>query len=175
MKMVVGLGNPGKQYEKTYHNIGFMVLDALNAYMGGKWKKKGDSQISSVFFAGQKVLLVKPLTFMNLSGEAVLKLKNKFKLNCENILVVLDEVDLPVGKLRFKSSGSAGTHNGLKSVVNLLKTNVFPRLRIGIGKNEVMDLASFVLSKITKQDSVILQEAVLESVDFIVSNFLNKG
>jgi PTH1 family peptidyl-tRNA hydrolase len=172
MKMIVGLGNPGKQYEKTYHNIGFIVMDALNKYLGGKWKKKENSIVSEVFFAGQKILLVKPQTFMNLSGEAVLKLTNKFKIDLQDALIVLDDIDLPVGTLRFKQSGSGGTHNGLKNILLLLKTNDVPRLRIGISKNENMDLADFVLSKITKQDNVILQEAVLKSVDFIVSEIL---
>lgn len=174
MKVIVGLGNPGKEYEKTYHNIGFLTLDALAAALGAKFSKKmANSQVAEVFFKGQKVILAKPQTYMNLSGQAVLELKNKFKLNDEDFLIILDDIDLPVGKVRFRQEGSAGTHNGLRNIVTLLKTNIIPRLRIGIGKDERMDLADFVLSKIKENDKILLEQAILESVDFITDEFLN--
>lgn len=175
MKVIVGLGNPGKQYEKTYHNIGFLTLDALAKTLGGSFSKKiGKSVVSEVFYLGQKVLLVKPQTFMNLSGEAVLAIKNKFKVQDKDFLVLLDDIDLPVGKLRFRLEGSAGTHNGLKNILLLLKNHQIPRLRIGIGNDDRMDLADFVLSKIKTEDELLLQKAILEAVDFVIENFLNE-
>lgn len=174
MKVIVGLGNPGKEYEKTYHNIGFLTLDAAASALGAKFSKKmANSLVAEVFYLGQKVLLVKPQTYMNLSGQAVLAIKSKFKLEDKDFLVVLDDIDLPVGKVRFRQEGSAGTHNGLRSIINLLKSNQIPRLRIGIGKDERMDLADFVLSKIKNDDMKLLEQATIEAVDFIVEDFLN--
>ncbi len=174
MKVIVGLGNPGKHYEKTYHNIGFLTLDALAKALGAKFSKKmGKSEVAEVFYLGQKVLLVKPQTFMNLSGEAVLAIKSKFKLEDKDFLVVLDDIDLPIGKIRYRTEGSGGTHNGLKNIIALLKNNQISRLRLGVGKDDRMDLADFVLSKIKDSDMVELEKAILESVDFIMEEFLS--
>lgn len=173
MILIVGLGNPEKKYDNTYHNIGFLTIDALNSAMGGKWNKKyGKAVVSEVRFMGEKIILAKPQTYMNLSGESVLAIKNKFKIENENILIVLDDVDLPVGKLRYRQNGSAGTHNGLKSIVQMLSSTDFPRLRIGIGNDEKMDLADYVLSKITNENMQTLQQAILQAVDFIENEYL---
>lgn len=175
MILIVGLGNPDKKYENTYHNIGFLTIDALNVALGGAWNKKyGNAVVSEVRFEDEKIILAKPQTYMNLSGESVLAIKNKFKIENENILILLDDVDLPVGKMRFRASGSAGTHNGLKSIVNLLSSTEFPRLRIGIGKNENMDLADYVLSKINSENMSVLQEVILQAVDYIENQFLKE-
>lgn len=175
MILIVGLGNPDKKYENTYHNIGFMAIDALNASLGGLWNKKyGNAVVSEVRFDEEKVILAKPQTYMNLSGESVLAIKNKFKIENQNILVLLDDIDLPIGKMRFRANGSAGTHNGLRSIVSLLSSTEFPRLRIGIGRDEKMDLADYVLSKINDENRAVLQQVILQAVDYIENQFLNK-
>jgi PTH1 family peptidyl-tRNA hydrolase len=174
MKLIVGLGNPGKEYEKTYHNIGFLTLDALCAALGGKWNKKyGNAIVCEVKVGQEKIILAKPQTFMNLSGQSVVQIKNKFKIDTKDILVILDDVDLPKGSIRFRQSGSAGTHNGLKNIVQLLGTQDFARLRIGIDKPQSnMDLADYVLSKINDNHMQIVQQSILEAVDFILYNFI---
>lgn len=173
MKVIIGLGNPEKKYEETYHNIGFLTLDALAKSFGVKFlKKKFNSLVAEVFYNGQKVLLVKPQTYMNLSGKALLAIKNKYKVENQNFLIVLDDIDLPLGKIRFKTEGSGGTHNGLKSIIEVSKNNQIPRLRIGIGRDEKMDLSDFVLSKIKQSERDVLEKAILESVDFISEKFL---
>jgi len=175
MILIVGLGNPDKKYDKTYHNIGFLTIDALNNSLGGVWNKKyGNAVVSEVRLGNEKVILAKPQTYMNLSGESVLAIKNKFKIENENILVLLDDVDLPIGKMRYRNSGSAGTHNGLKNIVSLLSSTDFSRLRIGIGKDENMDLADYVLSKINDENMVVLQQVILQAVDYIENQFLKE-
>lgn len=171
--LIVGLGNPDKKYENTYHNIGFLTIDALCASLGGTWNKKyANAIVSEVKVNGQKVILAKPQTYMNLSGESVAQIKSKFKIENENILIILDDIDLPKGQMRFRQTGSAGTHNGLRNIVQMLSSTSFPRLRIGIGKHPTMDLADYVLSKIDEQDMAIFQETILKAVDFINNDFL---
>ncbi len=132
IRMVVGLGNPGKQYEKTRHNIGFEILDILAADRNWSWEveKKWKALVAR---QGSDLVLVKPQTFMNLSGEAVAKIARFFKVEPSEVLVVYDDVDLPLGKLRFRKSGSAGGHNGIKSIIQCLGGDGFPRLKFGIG------------------------------------------
>ncbi len=165
MVIVVGLGNPEKSYEGTFHNIGFEVVDAF--------AKKHDIQISKNKFKalvgegvidGEKVMLVKPLTYMNLSGESVVLAKEKNK--DARILVVVDDIDLPRGEVRYRERGSAGTHNGLRSIVAHIGQE-FERLKVGIGRDISMDLADFVLSKFDRQEfDPIIEKAVqkLESL-----------
>lgn len=175
MILIVGLGNPDKKYDNTYHNIGFLTIDALNTSLGGVWNKKyGNAIVSEVRFNNEKIILAKPQTYMNLSGESVLAIKNKLKIENENILILLDDVDLPIGKMRFRVSGSAGTHNGLKSIVSLLSSTDFARLRIGIGNDEKMDLADYVLSKISSENMTVLQQVILQAVDYIENQFLKE-
>ena len=134
MKLVVGLGNPGAAYERTRHNVGFRVVDKLAAKLGWKWtERRARAILASGTLGPEKVILVKPLTFMNLSGEAVGELVRWYKLQPEDVLVVYDELDLPIGKIRLKSKGSAAGHNGLRDIIAHLHTEAFPRLRIGIG------------------------------------------
>lgn len=173
MILIVGLGNPDKKYEKTYHNIGFLSLDAINAALGGSFSKSyGKSLISEVFYMGEKIILAKPKTYMNLSGEAVVAIKNKFKIDNQDILIILDDIDLPVGKTRYRNSGSAGTHNGLKSIISLVGDNNIPRLRIGIGNNKNMELADYVLSQIKDEDMPALQDSILQAADFVLHEFI---
>lgn len=148
MKLVIGLGNPGFQYERTRHNVGFRTVDKLAAKLGWKWSEhRSRAILASGTIGNEKVLLAKPLTFMNLSGEAVSGLMRWYKLQPEDILVVCDDLDLPVGKVRLRSKGSAGGQKGLANIISHLHTDQFPRLRVGIGRptNSRMDSTDYVL------------------------------
>jgi PTH1 family peptidyl-tRNA hydrolase len=170
VKLIVGLGNPGREYAATRHNIGFMVVDRLAHKLGLTVEKKkfnallGQGQISS-----EKVLLAKPQTYMNLSGEAVTALLNWYKLGPADLIVVFDDLDLPPGKLRIRPEGSSGGHKGMESIILALGTDGFPRLRIGVGRPETPDFdsANYVLSRLTAGDVKIFEEAVNLAVDAI--------
>ena len=170
MYAIVGLGNPGKDYVNTRHNVGFEVVDLLaqrNNILINKIKFKsvyGEGRIGN-----EKVLIVKPQTFMNNSGITVLDIYNYYKMPVENILVVLDDVDIQFGTIRIKVKGSGGTHNGLKSIIYQLQRDDFPRVKVGIGKpdNENMDLADFVLGKFSKDDRQVIQPAVEKTCEAI--------
>ena len=164
MKMIFGLGNPEMQFKDTPHNMGFWVVDKLNDEIGGKFgKKKMQGLCSETVIENEKVMLIKPQTYMNSSGECVIKYVKKFKIPLENILVISDDIDLPAGSIRFRQKGSAGTHNGLKSVVFSLKTTDFPRLRIGVGKPpEHIELSDFVLSKLSPERKASIDAAYEE-------------
>lgn len=134
MKLIVGLGNPGREYEHTRHNIGFRVVDKLAAQEGWKWNERRSRAILASGNLGlEKVVLAKPITYMNLSGEAVGELARWYKVHPEDMLIVYDELDLPVGKVRLRPNGSAAGHNGMKSILRYLHTDAIPRLRVGIG------------------------------------------
>ncbi len=148
MKIIVGLGNPGKQYESTAHNIGFYAVDKLAEELEVKFSKKGFKSVYGEGKCGkEKVMLVKPQTYMNLSGEAVLMLKQKFK--DAQILVVVDDIDTEIGKVKYKQHGSGGTHNGLRNIVAFIGED-FERLKLGVGKPEG-DLKDFVLARLSQQ------------------------
>ncbi len=163
-KIIFGLGNPEKEFDSTPHNCGFFAVDKLCSNFGGNFsKKKMNGLFAEIIVDGQKVLLVKPLTYMNNSGECVVKYVKKFKIPLENVLVILDDIDLPLGQVRFRQKGSAGTHNGLKSVVSCLNSTEFPRLRIGVGKPpEHMDLADFVLKKFDSTQKTAIENSYKE-------------
>ena len=161
MYLITGLGNPEKKYDNTRHNIGFNVINKIS--------DKCDIKISHSKFSGlygmgaiynAKVILLKPQTYMNLSGNAIIQFKNFYKISNDNIIVIYDDVDLEVGSIRIKKQGSAGTHNGMRSVVENLGTEEFIRIRIGIGKpHENEDIADYVLRSVPKEE----QEAINES------------
>ena len=155
MKLIVGLGNPEKKYERTRHNVGFLVIDALvesdrNTLVGGR----GPFQINRKPFQGGKVVVAKPTVFMNESGKAVQSLLDHFQITPEDSLIVVDDVNLPLGKIRFRSSGSAGGHHGLESIIQVLGTSRFSRLRIGVGLGDLSgsDLTNYVLSDFSKEE-----------------------
>ena len=150
--LIVGLGNPGKEYEDTFHNCGFRVLDALAEKVGKKPSKIECSALTCVTqIGGQKVVLAKPLTYMNNSGEAVKGLLTKYGMKPQDMIVIYDDIDIPRYTVRVRLSGSAGTHNGMKSVISHLGTSEFPRVRIGTGPvPENTDLISYVLADIPK-------------------------
>ncbi len=161
MIIIVGLGNPGKEYENTYHNMGFLAIDRLSKFFDIKISKTGlKSKYGEGNFAGQKIILVKPQTYMNNSGESVVLWKNKFK--DADILVLVDDIDLPRGTVRYRERGSAGTHNGLRSIVSYIGQE-FERVKIGIGREEG-DLANYVLSKI---DPSFVEESMDKMVEIV--------
>lgn len=176
MKIIVGLGNPGKEYENTKHNLGFMFLDFLNKnYLGGEFKTFKNSKIIEGNIDNEKVILAKPQTYMNLSGDAVIKLKNWYKVDNKDILVIYDDFDIPFESVRYRESGSAGTHNGMKDIVNKLATKDIPRLRIGTGglKKENQEIISFVLSKFSK-DEINKLDTIFEKAYPKFKEFLDK-
>lgn len=169
MKIIVGLGNPGKPYEHTRHNIGFDVIDAL--------AKKWDAPLTNSKFNGMyatvhrpegKVLLVKPLTYMNLSGECVGPLMDYFDIDVEDLIVIYDDLDLETGKLRLRQKGSAGGHNGIKSLIHHLGTQEFNRIRVGVNRPPAgMKVADYVLSKFSKEEQVVIGDAIDKSVNAV--------
>jgi PTH1 family peptidyl-tRNA hydrolase len=166
-KLIVGLGNPGQRYFGTRHNIGFDVLDAIAGRQGVEWESapRGIEALVSNAKAGG-MLLAKPLTFMNLSGQAVGDLLRFYKSDLSDLLVVVDDVHLEVGRLRARPGGSAGGHNGLKSVIGLLGSDEFARLRVGVGRGEARrDLADHVLAKFDPHERTIVAEAVGRAAD----------
>ncbi len=148
MHIIVGLGNPGKEYARTRHNVGFDVIDVLSEKLNIPVTKLNlHGQIGEGFIGGEKVILVKPQTYMNASGQCVVDIVNWYKPEMDRLLLIYDDIDLPLGKLRLRGNGSAGTHNGMRSVIGLLGRQDFPRLRVGVGKKpEGWDLADWVLS-----------------------------
>lgn len=160
MLLIVGLGNFGKPYINTYHNIGFMCVDMLSNKLGIKLDKKSkEAKYYEGVIENQKVIIAQPLKYMNLSGDAVLKLMQKFKVKPEEALIIYDDLDLPAGKTRYRTSGSGGTHKGMKHIVGLLGEDI-PRIRIGFGRKEKQTLTEQVLSKITKEDKPLILDAV---------------
>jgi PTH1 family peptidyl-tRNA hydrolase len=166
MKIILGLGNPGPEYKKTRHNSGFMALDhfsEINKFPQFKPEKKFSAEISTNIIDNEKVILAKPTTFMNLSGYAALQLRDFYKVSFSDIWVVYDDLDLQFGKIRIRPSGSAGTHNGLKSIIQILNTTDIPRFRIGIESRgsfteQQINTNSFVLSAYRNEELPTLNE-----------------
>jgi len=164
MRLIVGLGNPGAKYDKTKHNVGFWVIDELARRSENPIEKKQCQAILiQCIINGEKVLLAKPQTFMNLSGHAVSEIINYYHDRLDDILVIHDDLDLPVGKLRFKSGGSAGGHNGIKSIIAQLGSNDFDHLKIGIGK--VGNAVDYVLTPFFGENVQIINDAVIKAAD----------
>ncbi|MBR3925918.1 MAG: aminoacyl-tRNA hydrolase [Akkermansia sp.] len=158
VKIIVGLGNPGREYAETRHNVGFMVLDLLAAHFGAEWKV--DKARKAELAAGPGVLLVKPQTYMNSSGESVGPLMRYYKWEPEQVFVIYDDISFPVGALRLRAGGSAGGHNGMKSLIAHLGTEKFPRLRVGISAPGCKQMVSHVLGKFAPDERPLLQEAL---------------
>lgn len=171
MKLIVGLGNIGEKYAKTNHNVGFMVLDSLSQKLGFSFKNRGCDSDYAEFKAGdEKFIIAKPRTYMNDSGRAVKSLMKKFDIDIQDVLVVCDDIDLEPGRIRIRKSGSAGTHNGLKSIIYETQSQDFLRVRVGIGnQNEHQDLADFVLSNMKMTDS---QKLGLEKAEDAVQDYI---
>ncbi len=170
MKLIIGLGNPGQEYERTRHNIGFRVVDKLAAQEGWKWNERRSRAVLAGGNLGlEKVMLVKPITYMNLSGEAVGELARWFKVRPEDMLVIYDELDLPVGKVRLRTNGSAAGHNGMKSIIHHLHTDAIPRLRVGVGHptNASIQGKDHVLSIPPIDESILIARAEDRAVEAI--------
>lgn len=169
MKLIAGLGNPGSQYENTRHNIGFMVVDAIaQRYGSSVRRKKFNALVEEIHVENRKLLLVKPQQYMNRSGHAIATAAGFYKLNPADVLIVTDDMALEVGRLRLRAKGSAGGHNGLKDIIARLGTNVFPRLRVGIGDSGPVDAADYVLSRFCDEERSLIDTAVHSAVDAIL-------
>ena len=173
MYLIVGLGNPDKQYEKTFHNMGFIAVGDAAELLNVKFKKKEcEAMVAEAFVGGEKVILARPLTYMNNSGRAVKQLMAKYKIEPQNLLVIYDDYDLPKGKIRIRASGSAGTHNGMRSIIGETGIKDFPRIRVGIKDEEVnIPIINYVLSEIRKEDYELFASALHKAgeaaVDFV--------
>lgn len=165
--LLVGLGNPGPRYRGTFHNVGFEVVDEIARRHGALFgSSPADALVARIRRAGGDVLLAKPLTFMNLSGRAVGDLQRFYKVEPEALLVIADDVNLPSGRLRLRARGSAGGHNGLKSIIGGLGTDAFPRLRVGVGRGDPRrDLADHVLGRVPAEERELLRQAVELAAD----------
>ena len=174
MYIIAGLGNPGKKYENTRHNIGFITLDFLAERHDIKINKiKHKALVGEGRISGQKVLLVKPQTYMNLSGESLREVMDYYKVDIEDMIVIYDDIDLPAGTVRIRKKGSAGTHNGMRSIVQHLGQD-FPRIRMGIGNERKGDLVDFVLGGFSKEDREVLEPAV-ERAALAVETYVGEG
>ena len=179
--LIVGLGNPGEKYENTRHNVGFQVIDELAERQGRPVQRLKFKALTDLLtISGEKVLVMKPVTYMNLSGEAVRPAADFYKLPPERILVISDDVALAAGRLRIRAKGSAGGHNGLKSIIQHLGTDQFPRIRVGVGEkpHPDYDLADWVLGRPQGEDKKAIDGAVkraADAVECILSQGLERG
>lgn len=168
MKLVVGLGNPGRQYENTRHNIGFRVLDK---YLGNvKWSKKFNGEYYETNINGEKYIFLKPQSFMNLSGGVVSSFAKFYKLDYKDILVIQDDLDLEVGKLKLKANSSAGGHNGIKDIIKALNTDAFSRIKVGVSHDRSIDTKDYVLGNMTKSELEKI-DANMDKIFNLIENF----
>jgi len=175
MKMIVGRGNPGRQYAATRHNIGFVVVDRLADRLGISVSKlQHKALVGEARLATDKVLLVKPQTYMNNSGEAVAALVRYYRVEPADLLVIYDDMDLPVGKIRLRTKGGAGTHNGMRSIIDWLGTEEFARLRVGIDRPSTGDWADYVLAPFQEEELTALRQA-LEAAEEAALTFVRAG
>jgi aminoacyl-tRNA hydrolase len=180
MYVIVGLGNPGLQYENTRHNVGFLTIDYLAKKHNIPVKKlKFKSLYGQGEISGQKVMLVKPQTYMNNSGEAVREIKNYFKFDEDELIVIVDDIDIDFGRIRLKKKGSAGTHNGMKSIIYQIQNDKFPRIKIAVGKKpDYMDLANFVLSGFNEKEADIIRQEIImsaEAIEMLLATNIDKA
>lgn len=172
MKLIVGLGNPGNDYAKTRHNVGFMLLDN---YLGDvNWKKKFNGMYYDTIVNGEKVVFLKPLTFMNLSGDSVVEFVNYYNIDTDDVLVIQDDLDLPFLKFRLKYRSSSGGHNGIKSIINRLGTDAIPRLKIGIAHDRSIDTKDYVLGSLSKKELDDFSSNCNNYIE-IIDTFIDKG
>ena len=167
MYLIAGLGNPTREYEKTRHNVGFEAIDILADKAGTTvTEKKHKALYGKGYIGGQKVILAKPQTYMNLSGESIREIADFYKIEPENIIILCDDINLSEGQLRIRLKGSAGGHNGLKNIISHLGTQEFPRIRIGVGeKPRGMDLSDYVLGRFPKEQQAVMEEAYRDAAE----------
>jgi len=170
MHIIVGLGNPGKRYENTRHNAGFITIDRIAEKYGIHVNKiKHKALVGEGIISGQKVLLVKPQTYMNLSGESIREIISYYKIEMENLVVIYDDIDIPLGQLRIRKQGSAGTHNGMKSIIYQIQSDAFPRIRIGIGNDRRGGLIGHVIGGFKKEEKKEIEDAVERAANATVA------
>lgn len=169
LRAVVGLGNPGPEYEDTRHNLGFRIVDQLaERWKAGRWRRSGERLQARATVAGREIALVKPITWMNRSGIAIRALRDSLECQPEEILVCYDELALPLGRIRLRPNGSHGGHNGMRSIIDRLGTTEFPRLRVGIGpEGQVDDASDFVLSPFRRKERPLADEGVVRAADAV--------
>lgn len=174
MKLIVGLGNPGKEYEYTRHNAGFIAIDlfASKNDIEFKLEPKFKGMIGIKSFNGEKVILLKPMTYMNLSGEAVIAVMNFYKIDIEDIIVISDDLDSNLGRIRLRANGSAGGHNGHKNIISHIHSEGYKRIKIGIGRDSNISVVDWVLKKLTQDELAIINEAA-EKVSNALLDFSN--
>ena len=177
MKLIIGLGNPEKQYETTFHNMGFLAVGEAADKLGVKFKKKEcEASVAEANLGGEKVILARPVTYMNASGRAVKQLIAKYKVAPEDMVVIYDDYDLPKGKIRIRASGSAGTHNGMRSIIGEIGTGTFPRIRIGIRDEDVkIPIINYVLANIRKEDYPLFADACSAAADAAIAFARGEG
>lgn len=169
MKLIVGLGNPGSKYQKTRHNIGFMVIDEMLKKLGetARLDQKFVAEVACATINGQKVCFAKPSTYMNLSGEAIQKIMTYYDISLEDVLIFVDDVNLETGKLRLREMGGHGGHNGLRNIIGLLHSETFKRVRIGVDNQTNIPLDQYVLGNFTEDQLIILQKSIRSSIEII--------
>lgn len=174
MKIIVGLGNPGEKYAKTRHNIGFMILDRLSERLGIAFKTETKflADIAKTTVSGETIYLIKPLTYMNLSGDSIMKFLSYYQANTEDILVIVDDIHLPFGKMRLRELGGHGGHNGIRDIILKTKSEQFKRIRIGVGLDDNMPLDHFVLSSFSKKEFELLEDTIEKAMQAVLS-FIN--
>lgn len=174
MKLVVGLGNPGKEYENTRHNVGFIILD--NYLNGTTWNKDKDCMYQIINYNNERVIFLKPLTYMNLSGNAVARIANYYKVSSKDILVIHDDLDLKNGVYRLKANSSSGGHNGIKSIIQMLGTTDFSHLKIGIGNNKNINTRNYVLNKLsTEEINNLRSDKYIEIINYFLDYGIEKS
>jgi PTH1 family peptidyl-tRNA hydrolase len=177
MKLIAGLGNPGQQYDNTRHNVGWHALDEVARLTGIRiYVNRNGGLTGTGFYKGEKLLLVKPLTYMNLSGECIAPLSRYYKIPPEDVFVICDDVYLPAGQLRIRRSGTDGGHNGLKNIIAQLGTDAFPRIRLGVGAppHPEYEMIDWVLSTFQNQDAEEMEKAAARAADAVVC-YIEKG
>ena len=174
MKLIVGLGNPGKEYYNTRHNVGFDFIDNYLKYKFNdiSWNNKFDGLYTEFKKKKKKVVFLKPQTFMNLSGNSVRKIMDYYKIDINDILIISDDLDLLVGNFKLKMSGSSGGHNGLKDIENKINSNKYKRLKIGISNNKNLDTKDYVLGKLSKSEDIILKNLFKELFNVLDDYFM---
>lgn len=172
MKLIVGLGNPGKEYKKTRHNAGFLTIDALCKKLDIELDKKKCKAIYGIYnFNGEKIIIAKPQTYMNLSGESVISLMKFYGIDIKDVIVVHDDLDLPIGKLRLRYQGSCGGQNGMRNIIDLVGTSDINRIRIGISKNTEIDTKDYVLGKFKGEELKLFIDATKKAADALIYSF----
>jgi peptidyl-tRNA hydrolase, PTH1 family len=175
VKLIVGLGNPGKKYQYTRHNIGFMIIDEWldRLKQSLKFSIKYNAEYKVLKFADEQVCIAKPMTYMNLSGDAVIKLMKYYNIEIEDVLIIVDDINLEPGKLRLRELGGHGGHNGLRHIIGILKSEQFKRIRIGVGHNQNMALDHYVLGQFKEDEKPLMRKAgeeTIEALEMYVKN-----